>query len=316
MRRGARPATSPRTRRRRPPRGPRAPDPRAQRRVPQEQPRLGVHEGRRAAMGDGDTLGSAGRPRGEDDPRVIRRAGPPGPAPLGATGRTPMRRPLSDDGAHPGLRPHGLGALVRIVDVNRHIRRPDGQDREDRNVQLSGARGDPHADPVTPADAHPGETAAHLVQPTDQPRVGEHLTAVINRPSMGESPGGGFQDVEQGARRGRRTGRIHRERRPCCPSPQNGERNRRVHYSPSSHNARSDTTVAPIRRSTATTNGEQRFFMLRTTETRGASQPCRGYESKGSNVTASGKRLARESERPHRCGRRQTAREVGAIVEI
>ena len=65
--------------------------------------------------------------------------GRPGPGPLGATGRRPMRWPSPSDRADAGLGPHGLGALVRIVDVHRHVGRADGQDREDRHVQLRRA---------------------------------------------------------------------------------------------------------------------------------------------------------------------------------
>jgi hypothetical protein len=64
---------------------------------------------------------------------------------------------VAEHRAHPGLAEHELGPLVRVVGVDGHVRGARGEDREDRDVQLGGAGGDPDADAVADPDAALGE---------------------------------------------------------------------------------------------------------------------------------------------------------------
>ena len=206
---------------------------RSERRRPQEQACFGVHPSRRAAVGDGNAFGFAGRPGGEDDPRVVGRARPSRSGSARCDRAQADAVAVAEHRADACLGPHGLGALVRIVDVDRYVGRSDGQDREDGAVQLGRARGHANADPVTSADADGREAVAQRVQPTDQGGVGQHLVAVVDRRGIGEPRRRGLEDLQQRAWRRRRSARIHRERRPHRGlRPGNGERGRRVHHSP------------------------------------------------------------------------------------
>jgi hypothetical protein len=186
----------------------------------EEEPRLGVHERGGRAVADRDTLRGAGGAGGEDDPGVVVGSGP---------ARPPLRRTPQRDGAAVAehradvrLAEDQLGALLRVVRVDRHVRRTGREHTEDRQVELGGAGGDTHADPVADADPVPGEQHPHRVDLLGQFAVGERLAAVVDRAAVvdGESAGmrphGVVEDVGEGAadggggeaehRRGRRRG--------------------------------------------------------------------------------------------------------------
>ena len=89
-------------------------------RLLQEHPGLGVDERRGAAVTDRDALGRAGRPGGEDHPgvvgevRVLRLPGR-------ALAADDDRLVVAHDGGDVGLVEDQAGALVRVVDVDRHV---------------------------------------------------------------------------------------------------------------------------------------------------------------------------------------------------
>ena len=122
---------------------------RAERRVLQEQPGLGVDERGGGPVRDGHALGRARRAAGEDDPGVVVEA-------RARAGRRPASVSQVALGEHPrdaGLAEHGPRALVGVVHVHRHVRGAGRQHGEDRGVELGRARRDAHADPVARPDA-------------------------------------------------------------------------------------------------------------------------------------------------------------------
>ena len=118
-------------------------------------------------------FGRAGRPGGEDDPRVVVGApGAPG-VPIGALCGV-RAAAVAEHRAHPGLAEHQLGAFVGVVGVDRDVGGAGGEHGQDRDVQLGGAGGDPDADPVADADARLGEAPARGLDLLGQPAVGQH----------------------------------------------------------------------------------------------------------------------------------------------
>jgi hypothetical protein len=88
------------------------------------------------------------------DPEVkMIQASSAGPALRGLPRR--HREAVAEDRADPGLGEDQLGTFVRVVGIDRHVRRTGRQDAEDREVQVGGTGGDPDAHPVADADAVP-----------------------------------------------------------------------------------------------------------------------------------------------------------------
>ena len=154
---------------------------RGERIVRQEDPRLGVHEGRGRAVAHRHALGGARRARGEDDPRVVLEPGGAGlrgrvRGVLGVRGVDPL---VGEDAGHLRLAEHEAGALLRIVRVHGDVGRAGGEHAEDRDVQRGRARGDPHADPVSRPHAGGPQVAGGLVDALPQLRVRQRLDAVV-----------------------------------------------------------------------------------------------------------------------------------------
>ena len=107
---------------------------------------------------------------------------------------------------HVGLAEHQPGALVGVVDVDRHVGRAGGQDGQDRDVQLGGAGGDADADAVPRADplgVKLGGPGDHL---GSQLAVGEHDRAVVDRRCRAMGVDARAEDVDERARRPRLAG--------------------------------------------------------------------------------------------------------------
>jgi hypothetical protein len=182
----------------------------------EEQPCLGVDEGRGAAVGDGDPLGPAGRARGEDDPRVVVGTGP-GAGP-GRPAAQRHRAASADHRAHAGLAEDQLGSLVGVLGVDRHVGRAGGEHAEDRQVEVDRAGRHAHPHPVADPDAGRRQRAAEPLDLGDQRLVAQHGGAVIDRVGMRMPPCGLGEDVQQRARRRGRPGgedRGVRDERGC-----------------------------------------------------------------------------------------------------
>lgn len=153
-------------------------------------------------MADGDALGLAGGAGGEDDPGVVLGAWPGGGrSGVGGVGDVDARSG-AQHGPYPGLAEDQLGALVRVLGVDRHVGGARGEYGEDARVQLVGAGGNAHPDPV--AEAHPGgrEGPSAALDLGGQRPVGQPGGAVVQGELVGVRPYGGFEDVDEGARRG------------------------------------------------------------------------------------------------------------------
>lgn len=103
---------------------------------------------------------------------------------------------------YPGLAEDQLGALVRVLGVDRHVGGARGEHGQDARVQLVGAGGHAYPDPV--AEAHPGgrEGQQAALDLGGQRPVGQPGGAVVQGELVGVRPYGGFEDVDEGARRG------------------------------------------------------------------------------------------------------------------
>ena len=86
----------------------------------------------------------------------------------------------ADDGADAGLAEHHVGALLGVVGVDGDVGGADRQRREDRDVQVGGARRDADADPVAVADPGGAERGAEGVDLAQQRGVVEHAVAVVD----------------------------------------------------------------------------------------------------------------------------------------
>ena len=191
------------------------PVPGPQRITAQEQPRLGIDERRCIAVGHGHALGGAGRAGREDDPRVVlwRRAAGAG------TGR-PHLPPgqftaVAGDGADARCGPHQLGTVVRVIYVDGHVGRPDGQDGEDGQVKLCSTGRDADTDPVAPAYTQRGEPITDSPHLAKQAQVVQHRPAIVNRGSSRKPLRRGLQDLPQRTRRRRRSPGVGR----ACAGP-------------------------------------------------------------------------------------------------
>ena len=162
-------------------------------------------------MRDRDALRLPGGARGEDDPGVVVRPGQPRPDAL--RGRRAQRHGAlrADHGADPGLAEHHVGAARRG-----RRRRPGTyaapMDSIARigDVQVGGARRDADADPVAVPDAARAEGDAEGVDLAQQRGVVEHLAAVVDGRGVRVGPGGGLEDVAQGALRGGQPAEVDR----------------------------------------------------------------------------------------------------------
>ena len=110
-------------------------------------------------------FGRAGRAGGEDDPGVVgrtrlrrARAARPGPRGSSTRGARSARcrghdvQLVADDRGDVGLVEDQPGALVGVVRVDRHVGGARHEHAEDRDVQVGRARPDPDPDPVAPPD--------------------------------------------------------------------------------------------------------------------------------------------------------------------
>ena len=176
----------------------------------QEQPRLGVDERGGAAVADRDALRLPGGARREDDPRVVLQAGQARTDALRGRRRQRDGALGADDGADPRLAEHQVGALVGVVRVDGDVSRADRQRREDRDVQVGGARRDADPDPVAVADPGGTEHGAEGVDLAQQRGVVEHPVAVVDRRGTGVGAGGRLEDVAQGPLRRRGARDVHR----------------------------------------------------------------------------------------------------------
>jgi hypothetical protein len=111
-----------------------------------------------------------------------------------------------DDHPHPGLAEDQIGPLVGVLGVHGHVRGTGGQHREDRHVQVVGARRDPDTDAVPEPDVHGGQPPPQVLHLDRQCAVGEQPVAVVERGLVGVRTYGRLEDVDQGAGGGRGTG--------------------------------------------------------------------------------------------------------------
>ena len=173
----------------------------ADRLVGEEQPALGVHEGGRVAVGDGDALGGPGRAGGEDDPGVVLGLDRL-PLALRAVGAAyDDGQPVADDGTDLRLVEDEAGPLVGVVGVDRHVAGARLEDPQDRDVQLERAGADPDPDPVAAADAGGRQRRRELARGVVQLGVGQHLDAVVDRRRFRRGLGALAEDVHERPRR-------------------------------------------------------------------------------------------------------------------
>ena len=181
----------------------------------QEQPRLGLDEGRCRPVGDGHPLGHPGRTRREDDPGVVvdrrRRHDRDGVGagvrslPVVQAHEVVARRDelavARDDAPDPGLAEHQTRTLVGIVGVHRHVGGAGGHHGEDRDVQLLRARRHPDTDPVAPA--HAGLVQRRRRAPDAREGLGLCVgaRAAVDGGGLGMPCGHVREDVDQRARR-------------------------------------------------------------------------------------------------------------------
>ena len=136
----------------------------------EEQPGLGVDEGGGRAVGDRDALRRAGRPGGEDDPRVVvgRRVGPArrGPAPRARRGDDGQPSPMT--AATSASPKTSRGPLVRVVGVDRartrrrRAGRP-GSRRRGRSYR-TGSRTPTRSPGPTPSSASSSATSVRCLR--------------------------------------------------------------------------------------------------------------------------------------------------------
>ena len=180
-----------------------------QRCVGQEDARLGIHEGCGRTVGDGHALGFAGGTGSEDHPGIVLR--------LRGAGGGERGRTLADDGDPTGARDmpgdrrfleDHPGTLIGVIGIHRDIGGPDPENGQDPQVQLGGARGDPHADLVP--GTQPGLVQLQRVglDLGDQLGVPQDPPAVIDGRGIRIRLGGGLQEFDQGTgSRGQRAAR-------------------------------------------------------------------------------------------------------------
>ena len=182
---------------------------RAERRLLQEQPGLGVDERRCRPMADRDPLRGAGRARGEDDPGVVLRLRPPGDD-RRSEAAAPALQPAvrAEHGRDVRLPEHQVGPLLRVVQVDRHVRSAGRQHPEDAHVQLGASGLQPDADPVAGADPHRRQPGPARLDRCAECRVGQGHLAVVDRGRVRMAGDGLVQHVQQaaGGRRQRRPG--------------------------------------------------------------------------------------------------------------
>ena len=217
MRRAARPATSPRRRRRRRRRGRRGPG----RRVPAAR---SCRNSRASASTNAAALRCVtATPFGfpvEPEVKMIQasslgcgRRGPTRSAGSGAASRrAPRRSPRTPRPRRTPSRHARPGRRRRPARMRRRR-----QHREDRDVQVGGARRDADADPVATPDAARAEGDAEGVDLAQQRGVVEHLTAVVDGRGARVGPGGGLEDVAQGALRGGQSAEVDRREGRAVP---------------------------------------------------------------------------------------------------
>ncbi len=186
-----------------------------------EQAPLGLDEGRRRSVRHRDALGNARRTRGEDDPGIVAdgrrghhrqcvRAGVRRVTVVEAheSGIRIRRDELAvarDDAPHPRLTEDQARALIGVVGVDRHVRRPRGHDGEDRHVQLLRARGHAHAHAIPAPHARLVQRRRGTPHPREQFAVAQRPRAVVDGGCLGMPCGDVGEDVDQRAR-GRRSG--------------------------------------------------------------------------------------------------------------
>ena len=171
-----------------------------ERRVLQEQPRLGVDERRGAAVRDRDALRRPVEPEVKITHASSSRPGSSGSRgwSLAAHHHGPV---VADDRGDVGLVEDQPGALVGVVGVDGHVGRAGQQDAEDRDVEVGGAAVDADADLVAAADAVRVELDRELVGGLGELGVGQHVVAGVDRGLVVGLLDRGPEDVDQRARR-------------------------------------------------------------------------------------------------------------------
>ena len=215
----------------------------------QEEPGLGVDEGRRGTVRDRDALGRSGGAGGEDDPRVVvdgrrrengRRVG----AGVGSCtieeldGRGDIRRRIrrrirvllrpgiqslggdeaaaaGDDADHLRFPEDEVGALLRVVGVDGHVGGTRGDDAEDGDVQLPCPGLHADADSVAPANAGLVQASGRLHDGGHQLPVAEGTDGILDRRRVRMLRHSLSQHVEQGAGRGCLGGAIEHSGERC-----------------------------------------------------------------------------------------------------
>jgi hypothetical protein len=106
--------------------------------------------------------------------------------------------PVPRDRGHLGLAENEFRALLRVVRVHRNVSGPHRQHRQDRDVELGGAGGDPDAHPVAYADSGASQAAAVGVDLFGELAVAQHVHAVVDGGGVGMGGDRLGEDVEQG----------------------------------------------------------------------------------------------------------------------
>jgi hypothetical protein len=174
----------------------------AERRVAQEDARLGVHERGGAAVCHGHALGGAGGARGEDDPRVVVRFGRGRGRPAGVAQVDPQS--LADHRAHVGLAEHEPGPLLRVVHVDRNVGGSGGERSQDRYIEVRASRGDADTDAVAASYARLAESFGQIGDLREQAEVIQLADTVVQGRGIRVPRDRLFEDREQraGGRRG------------------------------------------------------------------------------------------------------------------
>lgn len=191
--------------------------------VLQEEPRLRIDEGGGRPVRHRDALRNPRRAGREDDPRVVvgrRRIDVPG-RPRARVRILPVEQPArdgavrvdelparADDAAHARFAEHEVCALLGIIGVDGHIGRSSRHHAEDRDVEVSVARGHAHADAVAAAHAERVQASGGPVHEREQLCVAQRTAFVLQRRRVGMRLGRGPNDVDEGASRRRGVGSI------------------------------------------------------------------------------------------------------------
>ena len=109
---------------------------------------------------------------------------------------------LADDGGDVGLAEDGVGALVGVVEVDRHVRAARDERPRDRDVQIKGSRRDADADALTRTDAQLVQGVGELLCGLGEFGVRQHVLAVVDGRVVRVRGDARAQDVDECARRG------------------------------------------------------------------------------------------------------------------